>query len=216
MERRDYTKVFDVSRPSRTNPDPTSKPVIVGHQPMMADPMVRPISVHSDPEAGFDSTPHHAKVIEVSSEIRGHIAQSQPPSPADLAATAAEENTAGVIVPEPATPSALEPIAPPAAVQPQQSVPPPAAAPIAEMTPSMPALPIQQPVSAPPPEPDLTSIQHVPVSHMPASPTGRLKKVGLWLFVAVILVGFGLYLAIDAGFIQAGFNLPFHIFSRQG
>ena len=34
-------KHFDVSRPSRHGPDPTSKPIIVGHHPTMPDPMIR-------------------------------------------------------------------------------------------------------------------------------------------------------------------------------
>ena len=34
-------RVFDVTKPSHVNPSATSKPVIVGHQPTMSDPMVK-------------------------------------------------------------------------------------------------------------------------------------------------------------------------------
>src|SRR3989344_1935707 len=34
-------RVFDVSRPHHTKPDPTGRPVIIGHHPEMVDPMVR-------------------------------------------------------------------------------------------------------------------------------------------------------------------------------
>jgi hypothetical protein len=34
-------RVFDVSKPSKVSPSATSRPVIVGHHPMMADPMMK-------------------------------------------------------------------------------------------------------------------------------------------------------------------------------
>lgn len=37
----DENRVFDVTKPSHVNPSATSRPVIVGHQPTMSDPMVR-------------------------------------------------------------------------------------------------------------------------------------------------------------------------------
>jgi hypothetical protein len=62
-------RVFDVTKPSHVNPSATSKPVIVGHQPTMSDPMVKdqgglgseptriPISVSSSLESGDVSEP---------------------------------------------------------------------------------------------------------------------------------------------------------------
>jgi hypothetical protein len=42
MARRDDApRVFDVSKPQRQSPSATSRPLIVGHRPMMSDPMVR-------------------------------------------------------------------------------------------------------------------------------------------------------------------------------
>lgn len=38
---KDEKKVFDVSKPSETKPSATSKPVIVGHKPLIGDPMVK-------------------------------------------------------------------------------------------------------------------------------------------------------------------------------
>lgn len=204
MERRDYTKVFDVSRPSRISPDPTSRPVIVGHHPMMADPMVNKAPIHASPDIGLDATPHHAKVIQVTNEARQHIAQAQPPSPEELAAQAAAEEIK--IAPLPLSSAPAQ-----SAAQPMMPTPP--------APQSIPALPVQQPSPAPPtpaPEPDLTHIQHVPVSHMPVGSSGRLRSASLWLIVATFLVIFGLYLAVDAGFITTSINLPFHVFSRQG
>jgi hypothetical protein len=217
MERRDYTKVFDVSRPSKTAPDATSKPVIVGHHPMMADPMVRPAVHHTDPDVGMDKAPHHSKVVEVSDTARQHIALSQPPSPEQLAAEAAAEDKGpqtGTLL-QPAQPTQTADTSP----MPVPPVTPVNSAPAASLvTPTLapavngqPAAPKATVTAAP--EPDLSHIQHVPVSHMPATSSGRLKMMALWLIVAGFLVAFGLYLAIDAGFIQTNINLPFHIFS---
>ncbi len=57
-------RVFDVSKPSKVAPDATSRPIIVGHHPMMNDPMMRedhpaPLSSHDDdkPLAPIDSSP---------------------------------------------------------------------------------------------------------------------------------------------------------------
>jgi hypothetical protein len=53
----DEDRVFDVAKPGKTGPSPTSRPVIVGHQPPATDPMMRPeakpISVRDD--SGGDS-----------------------------------------------------------------------------------------------------------------------------------------------------------------
>jgi hypothetical protein len=211
MERTDYTKVFDVSRPSTGAPDPTSKPVIVGHHPVMADPMVRQVPVHHDADTGFDATPHHSKVLQVSDEARAQIAHARPPSPEELAAQAAAEEHRPAVI---SNPSASPLQAQDTLAQPIPAMPMPAA-PTADMPQPAPTLPVQQ-AAPPPPAQDLSHIQQVPVSHMPASPSGRLKTAGVWLLVAAILIGFGLYLAIDAGFINTGINLPFHIFSREG
>lgn len=37
----DENRVFDVTKPKYVSPSPTSKPVIVGHHPMISDPMVK-------------------------------------------------------------------------------------------------------------------------------------------------------------------------------
>lgn len=41
-------KFFDVSKPHHVGPNPTSKPVIVGHHPTMPDPMIREDEAQSD------------------------------------------------------------------------------------------------------------------------------------------------------------------------
>src|SRR5688572_11245924 len=38
----DTKRVMDVSKPGKSAPDSSSRPIIVGHKPMIADPMVNP------------------------------------------------------------------------------------------------------------------------------------------------------------------------------
>lgn len=44
-------KVFDVAKPGKSAPDPTTRPVIVGHKPLVQDPMVNS-GEEVDPETG--------------------------------------------------------------------------------------------------------------------------------------------------------------------
>jgi hypothetical protein len=41
MPQDEDTKVFDVSKPNKIGPSPTSRPIIMGHHPVMNDPMVK-------------------------------------------------------------------------------------------------------------------------------------------------------------------------------
>lgn len=62
----DTQRVFDVSKPSKVSPSATSRPVIVGHTPMMNDPMVRDNDVVSVPVAMDDEprSPNEPAVAE--------------------------------------------------------------------------------------------------------------------------------------------------------
>ncbi|HEX5395034.1 MAG TPA: hypothetical protein VFW52_01650 [Candidatus Saccharimonadales bacterium] len=139
-------KHFDVSKPRRRGPDPTSKPIIVGHHPTMPDPMIReerekaskPITVISDgdepeplnvttgnPELKTDEPPEievvkkpEVKPVEESLEVKA----GQPDQKPDAAAAAPAEAvaTASHIFPptEPPPEASSEEPAQPDAVQP--------------------------------------------------------------------------------------------------
>jgi hypothetical protein len=73
--RHDEDRVFDVSKPHKRTPDATSKPVIVGHHPIMNDPMVtmdRP------------TEPHHTDKPAVPIKVAVSI-ESDPATPAQEA-----------------------------------------------------------------------------------------------------------------------------------
>jgi|SRR5579862_264275 len=72
----DEPRVFDVSKPNRISPSATSKPVIVGHHPIMNDPMVRTASQFS---AQDNPAPTHIPVSENSDPVNDP-AYSGPPA----------------------------------------------------------------------------------------------------------------------------------------
>jgi hypothetical protein len=100
----DTPRIFDVSKPHRTTPDPTARPIIVGHRPMMPDPMMtdRPLHHHSTEPAKVTSVPVKADdgaVLNGDSlpnlpETATHatpamaaldtIGSTEPPTPGDL------------------------------------------------------------------------------------------------------------------------------------
>lgn len=74
----DENRVFDVTRPRNVSPAATSKPVIVGHQPMVTDPMVRgekpaPTRISINEEAS--SAP---AIIEPTGSMTSEAPEQQP------------------------------------------------------------------------------------------------------------------------------------------
>ena len=207
MDPRTQPKFFDVARPSQVNPSANSRPVIVGHQPMMVDPMVRgaPNSVSSpaainnsqefNPPAG-----HTAKVVQISDEMKNELAAPTPEPPA-----AAIPNPAPLV-----NPSAIGEVPPNIAAQ----IETPKELPVAqnESTPAHTA-----PIAAQTlvPAPDLSHLPHIPVSHSSSNGPGKFKHMLLWLAVIAVLGSFAAFLVIDAGLAGSSIKLPFHIFSRQ-
>jgi hypothetical protein len=212
MDPREHTKFFDVARPSQVNPSSTSRPVIVGHQPMMVDPMVRGAANSRTSPGVLNTTPtsepqfsgHTAKVIQVSDQMESEI-KSDTPQPAPI----------NQVVPPmpPVGPTGIGeiPVMPSATA----AAPTPAQIPLApDETSSSAGHP---PVAAATlvPTPDLSHIPHIPVSHSSSHSPGKLKHLLLWIIVIGVLGAFAGFLAIDAGLISSSVHLPFHIFSRQ-
>lgn len=207
MDPRTQPKFFDVARPSQVNPSANSRPVIVGHQPMMVDPMVRGAANSSSSPAAINTPQefnppvgHTAKVVQISDEIKNELASTTPESP--LAAT---PNTAPLV-----NPSAIGEVPPNIAAQ----ISAPKELPVAPSE-SNPAHPAPTAAQTLVPAQDLSHLPHIPVSHSSVSGPGKLKHMLLWLAVIAVLGSFAAFLVIDAGLVGSGVKLPFHIFSRQ-
>lgn len=57
-------RVFDVTKPKHVSPTPTSKPVIVGHHPMISDPMVKDSEPEDSIQKGYNIEPTKIEVNE--------------------------------------------------------------------------------------------------------------------------------------------------------
>jgi hypothetical protein len=209
----DETRVFDVTRPSHVSPPATSKPVIVGHQPGTSDPMVREESSPFGTEKPSVPEPTKIRVTDDSPDGRAPIteplAPSEPPhsdpktSPSPQShyeGTAANESPAIFSAPDdaitepPASPS--EPPQTPISTEPS---PPP----------DSPVPPTADPLQSN----DIPSTANIEGLHFTQPPTHRgWLKIVIVLLLAALIAG---YLAVDAGLVGSGINLPFHIFKQE-
>src|SRR4051812_36724999 len=64
MARRHDPGVFDVSKPHKTQPSATSRPIIVGHHPQVSDPMVKEETKKNDDEAKTIPVSFHSEEKE--------------------------------------------------------------------------------------------------------------------------------------------------------
>lgn len=239
----DSNKVFDVSKPSRVSPSNTSRPLIVGHRPTMADPMMRPGKPAYRPEEHQASVPststkHPAPSSLISAVSHGLAA---PPAVDEHHAPIDEHHSKVISVSEsirseiaaseshlPATPEATNLPASTEIAVPQPAIVSTSSPTLDEpasnfintaTTPGGNSVSPEPGVKAPTPTPQAITPevhhQSLPMGHSPVTSAGRLKHLILWLFVGVFLVGFAGYIAVDAGFINTSLKLPFHIFNRQ-
>ena len=200
-------RVFDVARPGRTAPEPTSKPVIVGHHPTQSDPMVNEERHPMD----FGTEAEPTKISIVDDSPAEHHAEPGPepsaappahPSPPDLNAPAAEfHHDEPVSEPEVPAPEST----PETSSEPQSGLGEPAQADGGSTdTPIEPAPPSEDAV----PE----SMGHVEALHFqPDHHGGR----GKWIILVLLILLAGAYLAIDSGLIASSVKLPFHVFTQK-
>ena len=232
----DFSKVFDVSKPSHTAPGSTSRPIIVGHRPTMPDPMMRPPNAVPATKAAVEpaaSQPQSAIVPPPKHPMTG------PPPPKDQPVAinmhhetkivsvsdnirseiaAAEPHLpslpeAEVSAPNPEAQNNIVSTSPQTVDMPPASFISTSTVPGGNIVPPPPAT-----VSAAPaPAPVAPEVHHqsLPMGQEPAAGARRVRHFALWLFIVLFLAAFAGYLAIDAGFINTSVKLPFHIFDRQ-
>ena len=215
------TKFFDVARPSQVGANATSRPIIVGHRPMMPDPMMRREAPQkqNDQSAPQIKT-HKAKIIEISADVKNEITQASTESAKTTEGPAPEhpkppaEQPAPTVQPSGIGEVSAEHLPLPVAETPAEQQPA-AETETAKSSADDPQHPPQPAAETLVPTPDLSHIPHVPVSHSYPSSSGKLKNLLVWSVVVLVLFGFGTYLAIDAGLVGSGVHLPVHIFSRS-
>jgi hypothetical protein len=229
------TKVFDVARPSKAQPDSTSRPVIVGHRPQMSDPMVKEESKLPMPSAS--GTPIRvAMADEEPHDVLAHPAEPTSPSiepetPKDFAShyeeakehehheEASHPEHQGYEQPshEPAMPNA--PMPEQKEEISEENTEASNFTSLNSLIPEAGEDPESHEESAgdmhhPHHDSDWNEAPPLPVTKG-AGPKRRWPKVlGALLLLALIAAVTG-FIAIDDGLVQSNVKLPFHIFNKQ-
>lgn len=190
-------RVFDVARPGRGQPQATSKPVIVGHHPVINDPMVNdepkpsPVKIAIDGGDPLESGESY--------EDRGRL------TPLEKGTSAMEHHSLPAYDP-PAVPrstmhhaTSAESSAP--AVYDNPSAEPAASAPGPESVP---------PTAGPQPF-QTESLEPPPPGHVEAlqpSPYARRRSPLKWLLVTLLLAAVAAYVLLGTGVIKSSLSLP--------
>jgi hypothetical protein len=224
MAYQEETRVFDVSKPNRVGPSPNSRPVIVGHRPTMADPMVNADQAASEaysyPAASSPAaTPIHVAMDEdggqgenlfgSSPEQAPELTQNPPAPEQNSAETAVEPDSQAQPENEPAESEhteggyiSTEPLSTQPAHQNDELI----------------AGEEIRPDSTPPPTDDSGGWQKeaAPLTAPKgAGPRRKWPKIIGWILGPILLIVASFYLAIDMGMVQSDVKLPFHIFNNQ-
>ncbi|OGL38413.1 hypothetical protein A3J32_00095 [Candidatus Saccharibacteria bacterium RIFCSPLOWO2_02_FULL_46_7] len=193
--RRKGKGAFDINEPGKVQPQPTSRPVIVGHHPTMPDPMLAKRPLHHEPRLSTGQVGPSGSQIPTSPPEP----QAPPPPPPLID---------GILRPPEAPKSGVDdgPTGPPAIIEgePLQSPPFDSAAPDSHPPSS------HFPSGPPVPQAKVVGEDNKPLE----MPAGRQKNnfSWRWLIVSIILLVVGLYLLIDAEIIDIGVKPPFEIF----
>ncbi|HVS79065.1 MAG TPA: hypothetical protein VHD84_02125 [Candidatus Saccharimonadales bacterium] len=185
-------RVFDVAKPGSSGPQATSKPVIVGHHPVMNDPMVR----------GESAEPTKIAVQDGGSE------PAQPTvTPTDSLSGDMSVSDSGIPVytptPQPEGAAAEHPSSDPVVgglSGSSDETPPPSEE--SDIAPDS-----QAGIVAPSTSGHLDGI-HVGARKNHAKPI-------IWTIIVLLALLVAAYLLIDSGTIKTNINLPFHVFKQK-
>lgn len=231
-------KVFDVAKPSRAYPDASGRPVIVGHRPQAADPMVTEHKSADVQAPSAPPTPIRVAMDDEDPEETIHPVHHDIPSdkekPSELPDTFEPEHTEEEHKPEedhtPASEESLPPAPPemPATFEPANMEESSEKEKSSEHGPHFSSLSSliepdnkdsdskksPEPAKAVPPEGQSTDVPPLSIPKG-AGPRRRLPKLIGWLVLLLVIIFIAGYLAIDAGLVKSDIKLPFHIFNKQ-
>jgi hypothetical protein len=212
----DDTKVFDVSKPGRSAPTPTSRPVIVTQRPENMDSTVNGPSQPAMGPPDVSGTPIHVSMAD--EEPVNVMTQPSQPSTSPINEGQNQEHF-------PPAPSGAT-IPPHELDQPNQPERNGAGSnftPLSNLIPNVEGKGdtgsygshhVDNLPESHPGEPGWREAPPMPTSKG-AGPKRRWPKVLMWLFFLLLLAAAGAYLAIDDGLIKSDIKLPYHIFNKQ-
>jgi hypothetical protein len=220
----DDNKVFDVAKPGRTAPAPTSRPIIVGQSTTGVDTMMKESpQPELAPEAASPTAIHVSMADEEPVNIMGQPTHSEIPSVDPELSQGLEHEDQHEAVPE-IEGATIPPHELDEEPQPEENS---AAGNFTPLTSLIPNAEGKEDTAS---EPSAHHVDNLPESHtggpiqpdtapLPISPGAgpkrRWPKFFMWLVILALLIGIGGFLAIDAGLVKSDINLPFHIFNKQ-
>jgi hypothetical protein len=197
----DENRVFDVTKPKHVSPSATSKPVIVGHQPTVSDPMVREsepvrektaeptrIMINNDGEMNTEPSTSH-ETLNHQSPTFDAPAIIKPEEPVET-------------IPHYEGPAVMPLAEAPASEEPRE----PDFKPLDDEP--IPAHPTDDNPVDEPESPDSHSHAHIEGLHLD-SPKKK-NRLPLYALVTAVLLAL-VYLGLDAG----GVNVPFHVIKHH-
>lgn len=204
-------RVFDVSEPANAKPQPTSRPIIVGHRPTMIDPMIAARPLQHQPRPPLSPSPSPPSAPSPKAEPPGQIiSKLSPPKVDNFAYKSAETPTSTArekIEDKPKGPPALiegEPLqSPPFGSPINESSPPHRPGEKARLGPLIPDSAGRAPQAK-------ESVEDNQPLEMPAAK--HRNHVWRWLISLIVLTIIGLYILIDANLLDVNIDLPFEIF----
>ncbi|MGA3150413.1 MAG: hypothetical protein ABSD10_02235 [Candidatus Saccharimonadales bacterium] len=212
----DEDRVFDVSKPHKTSPSATSKPIIVGHHPIMNDPMVTKDRLDEPAHLKQSPEPTHVLIsVEDNNEPSAMPLLQHSDDVAQLKTPLLEDSKGSPSLPaesaEESQPAEMPVHGEPAAiysqnetVQPDSAEPQPVHEEADLAAPGTPMADEPQPDSGAP-------FSDLPLSSHHGSQTskGRRKK---WLWILIILIVLaGVYALLDA---KTSVSLPFYLLRK--
>ena len=224
-------KVMDVSKPSETKAGATSKPVIIGHKPLIGDPMVR-----EDVPVSELSPTDHKEVAEQSTEktesetspkkitIEEHAEEAEAPE--EEAKQEAQPKESGMLPDkeeEQAADSAQEVVIAKKAIKLKPSVE--AEDKVGNAAAVNTVLGDAQGVK----EAEVAELERqeaaeklaasgqyrVKLSGSSRHHGSKLRSIPMLVLLLLLVAGVLAYLAVDSGFIKSDINLPFHVFKQD-
>lgn len=193
--------VFDVSKPGENPPNSTSRPVIVGHKPMVKDPMVS--GAEDKPERPSEKNEEASSKVSKTKKVLAPLSKSEKPEDQEAATPAPPEEPAK----EPAA-EEKEAEEKPEAYQAPKDQAQAAVDAMVERADKNRAKPSKEDEAR---QAEINKLieekkYYVQIGH------ARHHHGWLWFWVIlslVILASIGFYLAIDGGFIDVGVALPY-------
>ena len=198
--KKDPKKLMDVSKPGKTAPSTTAKPVIVGHKPLLQqDPMVNPSGAEDKEEINTEAS-HAAKVIEPPTEAE------QAPQTDEAEQTEAVETPTEPEKTEEQTP-ALEPAKETEPAEDNSAVVD-AVAEQANAKKKTDELSQEEKKK----QEAVAKLIEEKTYFVPIKIASRKRNARATIFILIVLLLLvGVYLAADAGIISLPFKLPIHI-----